>query len=268
MYSINNFKRGVIFCLGIGLLLMQSLVHAEPEVTERIEWNKTPIQLDLKVGHERLVTLPGPVKVGVPTSLQPLLRTQSINGTVYLLANAPFDATRVMVQSIDGGQMFLFDVSASKDGGQTHPVQVYVQTNGESHAETMDLSIASHHDATVQYSYVALTRFAAQQLYAPARLIQDRPGIVRVPVMREPVSLMFGGAVDATPLVAWRAGGLYITAVKLTNRSDQPQTLDPRNLRGTWLTATFQHNRLLAAGSDADTTAVYLISARPFEASR
>lgn len=267
MYSMNNFKRGVMSWLGVVLLLMQSVGHAESEITERIEWNKTPIQLDLKVGHERLVTLPGPVKVGVPASLQPLLRTQSVNGTVYLLASAPFDATRVMAQSVDGGQMFLFDVSASKDGGQTYPVQVYVKTNGESHAETMDSPIASQ-DSTVQYSYVALTRFAAQQLYAPARLIQDRSGIVRVPVKREPVSLMYGGAVDAMPLVAWRAGGLYVTAVKLTNRADQPQTLDPRNLRGTWLTAAFHHNRLLAAGNEADTAAVYLISARPFEAAR
>lgn len=267
MYSINHFKRGVMFWLGVGLLMMQSMVHAEPEITERIEWNKTPIQLDLKVGHERLVHLPGTAKVGVPASLQPVLRTQSINGTVYLLASAPFDATRVMAQNIDGGQMFLFDVSASQEGGQTHPVQVYVKTNGEGHAETTDSSLASH-NTTVQYSFVALTRFAAQQLYAPARLIEDRPGIVRVPVMQEPVSLIYGGAISATPLVAWRAGALYVTAVKLVNRTDQPQTLDPRNLRGTWLTATFQHNRLLAAGNEADTTAVYLISARPFEAAR
>ena len=267
MNSINHFKRGVMFWLGVGLLLMQSTVHAEPEITERIEWNKTPIQLDLKVGHERLVHLPGAVKIGVPASLQPLLRTQSVNGTVYLLASAPFDATRVMAQSIDGGQMFLFDVSASQEGGQTHPVQVYVKANGERHAETTDSSLPSH-DATAQYSYVALTRFAAQQLYAPARLVLDRPGIVRVPVMQEPIGLLYGGAIDATPLVAWRAGALYVTAVKLTNHTDQPQALDPRHLRGTWLTASFQHNRLLAAGNEADTTAVYLISARPFEAAR
>ncbi len=203
----------------------------------------------------------------MPASLQPLLRTQSVNGTVYLLANGPFDATRVMARSIDGGQIFLFDVSASKEGGQTHPVQVFVKEAGAKKSGQADSSLDGN-ETTAQYSYVALTRFAAQQLYAPVRLVQDRPGIVRVPVMREPVSLMYGGAVDATPLVSWRAGGLYVTAVKLTNRSDQPQTLDPRNLRGTWLTATFQHNRLLAAGSDADTTAVYLISARPFEASR
>ena len=68
-------------------------------------------------------------------------------------------------------------------------------------------------------------------------------------------------------MVAWRANGLYVTAVKLTNRTDQPQTLDPRDLRGAWLTATFQHHRLLPKGDEADTTAVYLISARPFDVS-
>jgi hypothetical protein len=60
---------------------------------------------------------------------------------------------------------------------------------------------------------------------------------------------------------------LYVTAVKLTNRWKKPQVLDPRTLRGQWLAATFQHSRLLPAGDDADTTAVYLVSARPFEES-
>ena len=83
-----------------------------------------------------------------------------------------------------------------------------------------------------------------------------------------PSTLVRGGAIEAVPLVAWRAEGLYVTAVKLSNRTDQPQTLDPRDLRGAWLTASFQHHRLLPHGDEADTTAVYLISARPFEVSR
>ena len=70
----------------------------------------------------------------------------------------------------------------------------------------------------------------------------------------------------AEPLAAWRAGDLYLTAVKLTNRTDRPLTLDPRRLRGMWLSAAFQHNRLHKKGDEADTTAVYLISVRPFEA--
>ena len=85
---------------------------------------------------------------------------------------------------------------------------------------------------------------------------------------REAVDLLRGGAIEARPLVGWRAGGLYLTAVKLTNRTEHPRTLDPRDLRGTWLTATFQHHRLLPKGDEADTTAVYLISARPFDVSR
>lgn len=266
MLTTNN-KHGVTYWIGLGLLFVHTLVYAESQITERIEWKKTPIHLDLKVGHERLVHFPASVKVGVPATLQPLLRTQSVNGTVYLLANAPFDATRVLVRTVDGGQIYLFDVSASKEGGQTDPVQVFVKEVGENKSGQTNLSIDSN-ETTAQYNYVALTRFAAQQLYAPARLVQDRPGIVRVPVARGSIPLLRGAAVDAAPLVAWRAGGLYVTAVKLTNRSEQPQTLDPRDLRGSWLTAVFQHNRLLAAGSEADTTAVYLISARPFAASR
>lgn len=267
MLTSSNLKRSVTFWLGLGLLLMQSFVYAESELTERIEWKKTPIRLTLKVGHERLVHFPASVKVGVPASLQAQLRTQSVNGTVYFLASAPFDATRVMVRTIDGGQIYLFDLSASKEGGQTNPVQVFVKKTGESESGQTTASVNSN-DAAAQYSYVTLTRFAAQQLYAPARLVQDRPGIVRIPVARDSVALLRGAAVDAAPLVAWRAGGLYVTAVKVTNRSEQPQTLDPRDLRGSWLTAVFQHNRLLAAGSEADTTAVYLISARPFAVSR
>ena len=118
-----------------------------------------------------------------------------------------------------------------------------------------------------QYGYVTLTRFAAQQLYAPARLLEELPGVTRVPVKREPVALVRGNAVEAVPLVAWRAGDLHLTAARLTNKTGRSQTLDPRNLRGRWLTAAFQHNRMHAVGSEADRTVVYLISDRPFAAS-
>jgi integrating conjugative element protein (TIGR03749 family) len=263
----NVLRYSLALWLGVSLLLIQSMAHAEMEDIERVEWDKIPIRLDLEVGQERWVHFPGSVKVGLPASLQPLLRTQSVNGTVYFLANAPFDATRIILRTLDGGPLYLFDVSASETGGQSHPLQVFVKAAGKSREDPAASPVAPN-DPAMDYSYVALTRFAAQQLYAPARLLRELPGIVRVPVMRDPVSLLRGGIVDAIPLVAWRAGGLYVTAVKLTNRTDQPQTLDPRDLRGAWLTATFQHNRLLAAGSEADTTAVYLISARPFAASR
>ena len=49
--------------LGVTLLLMQSLVHAETETLERIEWKKAPIRLELAVGQEQRIEFPATVKV-------------------------------------------------------------------------------------------------------------------------------------------------------------------------------------------------------------
>jgi len=265
MRETNAFNHVIDIGLGVALLLMQSQVFAATATPERIEWKKAPIRLEITVGQEQRIEFPAAVKVGVPASVQPLLRTQSVNGTVYLLAQAPFGSSRLMVRELDSGRIYLFDVTTVEEGGAGPPIQIFV-TGDRGAANALDTE--SHAADRSQPDYIQLTRFAAQQLYAPARLVKERPGIVRIPVKRDAVDLLHGSTVEATPLVAWRANGLYVTAVKLTNRTDQAQTLDPRNLRGAWLTATFQHYRLLPMGNEADTTAVYLISARPFEVSR
>ena len=248
--------------LAVVLLLQAVGVNAAPVTPERIAWRKAPIGVELAVGAERLVHFPAAVKVGVPPQLQRALRVQSIDGTLYLLASQPFAATRVIVRGIDSGQVYLLDLSAVAEGGGSSPIEIYLPD--EAPANESEPKAAS---GPPQYGYVTLTRFAAQQMYAPARLLQELPGVVRVPVKREPVALVRGDAIEALPLVAWRAGDLYVTAAKLTNKTDRPQTLDPRTLRGRWLTAAFQHNRLHEAGSEADRTVVYLISDRPFAAS-
>ena len=258
MTITGHWKSRWTFLLRLLLLLAQGALHAAAETTERIEWKKTPIPLVLTVGQERQVAFPSSVRVGLPANLQPLLRTQSVNGTLYLLAHAPFESSRVMVREIDGGQIYLFDIAASEKPVQNHPIQVFVEEASKS-GNTIDGNAEP-----AKPDYVTLIRYAAKQLYAPARLLSESPGILRTPISRDPVDLVRGGAIDATPLVAWRAGGYHLTAVRLSNRTGQPRTLDPRDLRGAWLTATFQHHRLLPAGNEADTTALYLISARPF----
>ena len=261
MRETNTIDPVIATCLGVVLLLMQTLALAETNTIERIEWKKVPIRLNLVVGQELQVEFPNAVKVGIPASVQPRLRTQSVNGTVYLLAHAPFDTNRIMVRELDSGRIYLLDVTSTQDGTATYPVQIYVTDDSGAY----DLEV--NDSSPERPSYIQLTRFAAQQLYAPSRLVNDNPVITRVLVSRNPVDLLHGGAVEAIPLVAWRANGLYITAVKLTNRTHQARTLDPRDLRGAWLTASFQHHRLFPVGDEADTTAVYLISARPFEVS-
>lgn len=238
------------------LLLQTAGVYA----TERIAWQRVPIAVELGVGTEQLVHFPEAVKVGVPASSEGVLRVQSIAGTLYLLASQPFAPVRLIVRGTEHGQVYLLDVSAVDGAAEHAPLEIYLP-------DAVDTSGNEAISDSVRYGYVALTRFAAQQLYAPARLLQDLPGVVRVPLTREPVALLRGSSIEAVPLIAWRAGGLHITAVRLTNTLKRPLTLDPRELHGQWLAATFQHNRLPSAGSEADRTVVYLVSHRPFAAS-
>ncbi|MAE92110.1 MAG: TIGR03749 family integrating conjugative element protein [Pelagibaca sp.] len=238
---------------------------------ERVVWRKTPIAVPLIVGEERLIHFPESVSIGLPQSLTARLRSQSINGTLYLLARQSFESTRVMVRSENGGPLFVLDLSAELSSEEKPPlpdVQVVLETSkviaGSDGSDT-DSAETTKGNRFSQWGYVALTRYAAQQLYAPGRLVPNTPGVVAIPVQGASVNLLRGGGVEAVPVAAWKAGLHYVTAVRLTNHSVKAVILDPRELRGAWLAATFQHNRLLPSGADEDTTAVYLISDRPFD---
>lgn len=238
---------------------------------ERVVWRKTPIAVPLIVGEERLIHFPESVSIGLPQSMTARLRSQSINGTLYLLARQSFESTRVMVRSENGGPLFVLDLSAELSNEERPPlpdVQVVLETSkvtAGSDAFDTDSAETTTGNRSSQWGYVALTRYAAQQLYAPERLVPNTPGVVAIPVQVAPVGLLRGGGVEAVPVAAWKAGLHYVTAVRLTNHSAKAVILDPRELRGAWLAATFQHNRLLPSGADEDTTAVYLISDRPFD---
>ena len=253
-------------------LLSFAQVDAASNVPERVVWNKAPIAIPLVVGEERLVHFPDSVSIGLPQSLTPLLRSQSINGTLYLLAKQAFDPTRVMVRSETDGPIYVLDISAAPGGADSRSlpdVQVLLQASQKPPQDLSEDAGADQSTSDKQsqsLGYAALTRYAAQQLYAPTRLIPQQLGVVAIPVNPEPVDLVVGGKIEAVPVAAWKAGLRYVTAVKLINRTQQPVVLDPRELRGAWLAATFQHNRLLPAGSEADTTAVYLVSDRRFDA--
>ena len=182
-------KLFLIWLLGV-LVLPTGLAAAGSEPPERIAWQKTPIALELRVGTERLVHFPGAMQVGVPAPLQGLVRIQSIAGTLYLLAHQPFAPTRVVVRGLDEGRIYLLDVSAHADSIGTGPIEIFNPDAARGERE----AVPSEHARGSAYGYVTLTRFAAQQLYAPARLLNELPGVVRVPVKREPVTLVRGAA--------------------------------------------------------------------------
>lgn len=240
---------------------------------EHLRWSGIPIPLPLPVGVDRVVRFPFDVRVGPPGKLTDLLQVTSADGAVYLRALAPFEPTLVLVQETEApGRTFALELRA-KAGASTTPVEI-LAPKGDTAEGLGPLEAFAGIEAAPppkRYGYIALTRFAAQQLYAPERLLRELDGVYRVPVPdRGTVPLIRTAGtlaeIEATPLASWTdETGLYVTAVRLRNRAARHVVLDPRTaLRGEWLAATFQHARLFPAGHEADTSAVYLISARPF----
>lgn len=251
---------------------------SQPEQTsfERIFWNKTPVGVTLKTGRERLIHFPYMVRVKPPedrTSEE--LKISVVDNVVYLKANKDFPSSRMRVQafnrsagSFEGGRTYLLDVSAKAQGG-TEQIRIIDKTLRQLTQASNALTPQGHEEPKQPpVDMVELVRYASQQLYAPERLMQSHPAIHRTPLpVKSLKSLYRGGEVQATPLASWKGGGLYVTAVKIQNKTNQMLTLDPRLFRGQWRSRTPQHGYLSQYQTEADTSTVYLVSDRPFHES-
>lgn len=240
---------------------------ADRSGVERAVFDRHPVRVALPVERERLITLPGPAALHVPHDLDSVARIEAIDRTIYVTALVPFAPIRIVAELIDGGQQIPLDLVAGPQAAQTSAeLEVFVARTRNDESALSAAGSAPADSAPPAADMVELTRFASRMLYAPARLATAQPGIQQVQVGQQPVSgLLRGARVLAVPMGQWRSAGLYVTAVRLTNQSALPLELQLEQLRGRWLAATAQHGRLGAAGSQTDTTAVYLICERAFE---
>lgn len=235
-----------------------------PTIPAHIVWDgETPIVIILPVGKERIIHFPGQVQFGYDRSLLPsyLLQVQNNNETLYLTAYQAFPTQRVKIKLVNSGKIIYLDLSAKNQGASNIPLDVVIQNPEE------NLPATQQNSEETNISYLTLTRFAAQQLYAPQRLITEASAdIYRTPMhTSHTVPLLLDGSVIAMPLASWRGGDLTVTAVLLRNQLQQSIDLDPRQLCGDWRAATFfPQNQLSKAGEPRDTTTVFLVSDSSF----
>lgn len=242
--------------------------YSAAQATELLRWERLPLALPLVVDQERVVFVERNVRVGVPASLGHRLRVQSAAGVIYLLASEPIEPTRLQLQDADTGTVMLLDIAAEPaQEGQPplEPVRIIVaasdaSTAAASKADDGSAAAAPPERATPQP--VILTRFAAQNLYAPLRTVEPVPGVTRVTLRRDmPLDTLLPTLpVQAHALAAWRLDNLWVSAVRLRNHSAHGLELDPRALQGHFLAATFQHSTLGPRGTPEDTTVVYLVT--------
>lgn len=264
----------------ITVFLLCNLANA----VEILRWERIPLALPLIVGQERIVFVDQNVRVGLPRHLIDKLRVQSTGGTLYLLAKEPIEPTRLQLQNMSSGEIMLVDIIATTgraDQPAPEPIKIVAGDNlatryGQvSSKPTENQKTAASPQATEATTDeappaarsetplpVVMTRYAAQMLYAPLRTVEPVPGIAQVNLKRrlDLTTLLPTQPIEANALGAWRLDGLWVTAVKLRNTSTQHLTLDPRDLMGDFVTATFQHPYLGAKGDASDTTTVYLVT--------
>lgn len=231
------------------------------EVVDHVVWKNIPIRLVLPVGRERRIDFPAKVKIEWPKSVESKTGRLQIreNGSVYWTAAEPFESQRVNVFTFTG-ESYLLDVEARKDASARTLVILDKRFPPAVEKKGGKSRHATHYDG------VDLVRFASQMLYAPRRVVEPLPGMVQIPVDTHDIPLYKGGDLRTSPIAQWKApGSLYVTAIRVTSDSLEPVTLDPRLLRGDWISATPQHGRVAESGGVGDTTAWYLVSDRPFE---
>ena len=258
----------------IALLLVVELCAATSvNAVQLLNWERLPLSVPLVVGQERVVFVDRKVRVGLPPSLGSRLRVQSADGAIYLRATAPLAPTRVELQDIQDGTLILLDVSAqttAHDEPPLEPIRIVAHSgekpddgrrNREALRETLSAADATRPSPETPIP-VALTRYAAQSLYAPLRTVEPVDGIAPAPFHRLATldTLLPTVPVRARALGAWRLENDWVTAVQLTNTSDRWVALDPRALQGEFLAATFQHHTVGPHGQSTDTTVVYLVT--------
>jgi len=247
----------------IFFLLSQPVLSQPVELLEHRVWNKTPIHIVLPVGKERRIDFPLSIQLQVPASIKVMSERIQIteSGSVYWIASKSFKKQRVNAIT-DTGYSYVLDIEARPKGHQ-HPIAIV-----DERIPKQDTSTGQSSGPVYDYDYVDLARFASQSVYAPERLIKPLPGIRRITVESEHLSLVKGADLITEPMAQWvvpTIPSLYVTAVRVTSNILKPITLDPRLLRGDFLAASSQHSRVNAAGEEGDTTTWYLISAQPFD---
>ena len=264
----------------IGLLMLNFFGMAN--AVEILRWDRIPLALPLIVGQERIVFVDQNVRVGLPRNLVDKLRVQSTGGALYLLAKEPIPPTRLQLQNMSSGEIMLVDIITTEgkpNQAAPEPAKIVAgegssprygrasskPTSSRAPAPTSEPNVQDEDPPTPRRETplpVVITRYAAQMLYAPLRTVEPVDGIAQVNLKRglNLTTLLPTLPVEASALGAWRLDDYWVTAVKLRNTSTQHLALDPRELMGDFITATFQHPYLGTKGDASDTTTVYLVT--------
>ena len=236
---------------------------------QRIVYMGDPLKITLGVGEERRLTFPDTklVWADVKDKLKPKLDVQIVGKNVYFKAKDQFKSTRIIVGEDGGSNVYLLDVMATAQKVGNKRVVIVVGEDRFAVADKDRQVIPESVIAPLQRKsspgagFKTLLQFATREVYAPERLRSKTVGVHREFINKRPTYHLYrGNEINTHPVVAWRSGGLHVSAIKVQNRTKKYLSLDPRLLRGKWKSALFYHTQLAPNGSPQDTSTLFLVS--------
>jgi integrating conjugative element protein (TIGR03749 family) len=258
-------KHGIQLRLGllIVFLVNATLLMAAVSGPERVEYKGDPLTVSLSVGKERRVTFPHPVYVDIPDSLMPKVKTQIVGSELYWSATESFPPVRVVVGEEGGNRVYLLNLQGVAQDKSLPRLIVSPSSAGETKAGPGGADDESPNSMTQsRLGYGGLFRYAALQLYAPARLRAQEAGYDLTPgpiPMGRIHHLVRYHRVETYAMASWHNDAFTVTALSVKNVTDMTVTLDPREIRGEILAARFHANHL----RPEESTTLFIITRRP-----
>ncbi|MDY0415856.1 MAG: TIGR03749 family integrating conjugative element protein [Pseudomonas sp.] len=247
--------------MAIGLLLSCS---APAFSVELVQWERLPIPVPLVKDQERVIFLDKNVRVGVSSQLAGQLRVQSASGALYLLATDEVEPSRLQVQDVETGELILLDIATVPAADKPlEPIRILYEGDVQYQrgTESKEQLAKAQNKALSIPAPVALTRYAAQMLYAPMRTVEPVAGLRQVPVKVSgnlPILPML--PIKAEAVAAFKLGSYTLTAVRIQHQRAGKVELDPRDVQANLYSVAFQHTWLGSLGTPEDTTIAYMIT--------
>jgi general secretion pathway protein D len=105
-----------------------------------------------------------------------------------------------------------------------------------------------------------MSKYAAELVRTPVSQRTIKQPYRQAAISNGHKALLADSRIRAIPEFSLNRGGLYITAIKLTNISTENVPVDYQNVKGKWVASSIELAHLAARKS----THLYLISALPF----
>jgi len=243
------------------------IISSQAFSTEVLVWDSKPLEIRLEVGKERIVEFPDNIEVALPSKVLARMSFDSRSKVGYFLPRATFPKVRAKVRLVSTNELIFVEIFAVESTNDLPLENVKVILKSEKDKQDKDAQelMAQSNNVTLK----ELVQYVTHDFFAPPEFKKMSLPIQESRIQRPlNLDLMFtgfsAGLFDLEAVKQYRTQLYTLTAIKLTNRTNQVQPIIYSHLENNgYITASSQHRTVMAKGSDGQSTLLYYVTKKP-----